>query len=430
MKFKPFVTFAIILSSAMIIISGCSKVIPVEQMNMQEAGKFYDNDNYDKALNLYLEILKGEPRAEYTIKAHYRCAEIYKNKENWDEAVAHYNKVIELAPAGYLGSKSKSSVAEIRDYRKQIAENDRIYKNLRRDEEGKPITEAEYKKGAEALFQIARAYENLKIYNRAIHYYSKLVKEFPKYGKAAQSQYQIGNIYFYKLYDYEGGWPHYRKLIEDYPDSFEADKAAKLLKETENTLNNIQQDMKDVDKYASKKALEYRERGRDVSSGEIYGVFADRVAQDYTNIAKGWIDLKNYPNAIRAYEELAKELSVKKFESAEALFQVAKLYQQDGQYQNAIKAYDKLFERNPESPRRNEAIYKQAVCYQAISEWEKAYKGFKTYLGFPKDQTDEDLYREAKQKTRLMEMDQDGDGFMSYQEQEASTSDRDANDHP
>ena len=430
MKFRPFVAFATILAIAALMISGCSKIIPMEQMKMQNAGKSYDSQNYDEALKLYLELLEGNPKTEYVVKAHYKCAEIYKRKENWDEATAHYQKVYELNPTGYLGSKSKSSIAEIRKYSKIVAENDYVYKNIPRTEEGNPRTEEDYQKAAEALRQIAKTYEVLKIYDKAVDYYSKLVEEFPEYERAPQVQFQIGNIYFYKLYDYDAGWPHYMKVINDYPDSYEARDSDRLLKEAKVTLDTIKMDMDDVDKYTSKTAIEYEKADRRVDQGEKYGVFADRVAQDYTNIAKGWIDLRNYPNAIATYKELAQELPMVKGEAAMARYRVGELYQQNGQYQEAIMAYDELFNKSPESSLRNRAIYNQAVSYQAIHEFEKAYEGFKTYLGFPKDDIDKDLYREARQKVRQMEMDQDGDGYMFYQEQEASTSDQDPDAHP
>lgn len=429
MKFKPFVALTIISLVAAIIISGCSKVVPIEQMNMQEAGNAYQEGNYDKALELYLNLLEGDLKKEYVITAHYRCGEIYKKQQKWDEAVAHYQAVIDISPTGDLGTKSKGSIADIRKYRQIITQNDYTYRNIRRTEEGKPIEE-DYSKGAEALYEMARAYEALKVYDKAIEYYSKLVEEFPKHEKAPQSQFQIGNIYFYKLYNYQKGWPQFVKVIEEYPDSYEADEADRILKETKSTLDNISQYMEHVKKYTSEKALDYEEAGRYVSQAAKYGAFTDQIAQDYINIAKSWIDLKNYPNAIETYKELARELPMEKFTAAEARYQVARLYQEDGQYQRAIEAYNNLFEKSPESSRRNDATYRQAVCYQAVGEFEKAYEGFKTYLGFSEENVDKELFREAKQKVRQMEMDQDNDGYLFYQEAEANTSDQNPNEHP
>ena len=43
---------------------------------------------------------------------------------------------------------------------------------------------------------------------------------------------------------------------------------------------------------------------------------------------------------------------------------------------------------------------------------------------------DTPYFREAEQIVRQFELDQDEDGYKLYEEQEAGTSDQDANDHP
>ena len=54
---------------------------------------------------------------------------------------------------------------------------------------------------------------------------------------------------------------------------------------------------------------------------------------------------------------------------------------------------------------------------------------FKAYMSL--DNPDElKYYREAQQLVRQFDLDQDEDGFMFYQEQEAGTSDQDSNSKP
>ena len=99
----------------------------------------------------------------------------------------------------------------------------------------------------------------------------------------------------------------------------------------------------------------------------------------------------------------------------------------NGQFEQAIEAYQDLFDNNPESIWRNEGVYQQAVCYRGIREFAKAYDAFKAYMSLGRDVS---YYREAEQIVRQFEIDQDGDGYKFYVEQEAGTSDRDPNDHP
>ena len=125
---------------------------------------------------------------------------------------------------------------------------------------------------------------------------------------------------------------------------------------------------------------------------------------------------------------LIRDLSHKKFAVANALYQVGSLYQQNGQYERAIQAYDDLLENAPQSTWLNESVYQQAVCYRAIREFGSAYKGFKTYMSLSKG--DRPYLREAEQIVRQYELDQDNDGYKFYQEQESGTSDQDPNSQP
>jgi len=144
--------------------------------------------------------------------------------------------------------------------------------------------------------------------------------------------------------------------------------------------------------------------------------------QSYINIARCWLSLKNYPYAIRAYEELMTELPMAKLVVADSLFQIGKIYQGSGDYEKAIEAYNNLFEKVPESERYDETIYRHAVCCEAIHEFTKAHKGYKKYMRLGEDK---EFYRQAQQKVRQMEYDGDGDGYPFYKEQEAGTSDED-----
>ena len=381
----------------------------------------------EKALELFLQIAeKEEPGSDYFSKAHYQIAGIYMNRFDWDSANQHYQTIVDAHAAGYLAGKSRSAIANIRKNRQLIDENRTIYLNVPEDQRKDPKLEG-YNKAARALQAVADGYSNLGSHEEAIKNYTELVDNFPEYNLSPQAQFTIGNIYFYKLYDYITGWQAYLKVIEKFPDSFEAKKADTLLKETDQTLKEIKHEQDYILKYRREKAVEYKKAGRYVDQSEVYSVFGEQVAQAYINIARSWLSLKNYPFAVKAYKELVEELPMEKFVVADSLFQIGKLYQESGDYERAIEAYDNLFDKAPESGRRDESIYRQAVCFEAIREFTNSYKQYKTYMSLGEDK---EFYRQAQQKVRQMEYDGDGDGHPFYKEQEAGTSDEDANSYP
>ena len=200
----------------------------------------------------------------------------------------------------------------------------------------------------------------------------------------------MGNVYFYTLYDYQGGWPAYIGVTEKFPDSYEASEAGTLLKQTWDILQEIN-DLKDeIDKYRAKKPVVYEKHGRQIAPVDMWiEGYGDQVVQNFQQIASNWWKLRNYPRAINAYKTLARDLAHKRFAAAAALFRTGELFQENGDYERAIEAYETLLENAPGNAPgsiwRNEAIYQQAVCYRSIGELEAASEGFKLYRSIIKD---------------------------------------------
>ncbi len=396
-----------------------------EKMEKKQANR---QKLYDRAMALYLEVIERDAKGKYAQRAHYQIAAIYKRQYEWDKATEHYQAIVEIAPTGYYASEAKKGTANIRKNREIIKTKRAEYQNYKALYDQNPTDET-FNIAAEALHEVARAYEGLENSTEAIRHYEKLVEEFPTHSKAPQAQFQIGNIYFYSVYDYTGGWPAFIAVTEKFPDSYEASQAGTLLKKTADILTEIKQYMDEIDANRNKKAVEYQKTGRKLTGADLWVMGQeDLVVQNFQGVAANWEKLRNYPRAVQAYRILARDLSHKKFAAADARYRAATLYQQNGQYERAIQAYEDLFENSPESVWRNEAVYQQAVCYRAIREFGAAYEGFKAYMSSTKG--DQPYIREAEQIVRQYELDQDQDGYQFYQEQQEGTSDQDANSYP
>ncbi|RKU08629.1 hypothetical protein C6503_22825 [Candidatus Poribacteria bacterium] len=399
-----------------------------EDPKKMEKNRIKQQELYNKAMTLYVEVIERDTKRKYAQRAHYQIAKIYKRRYDWDKATEHYQAIVALDPTGYYAKEAKGGIANIRKQHEVIKAKRAEYQNYKTIYDSS-ATDETFDIAAEALYEVARAYENLENYTEAIRNYERFVEEFPKHSKAPQAQFQVGSVYFYTLYDYLGGWPAYVGVTEKFPDSHEARQARTLLKQTADTLQEISELKDEIDKYRNKKAVEYRKTGRKITPADMWVMgFSDQVVQNFQQIASNWRKLRNYPRAINAYKTLARDLSHKKFAAADALFRSGELFQQNGDYERAIEAYDALFENAPESVWRNEAVYQQAVCYRSIREFGAAYEGFKAYMSITKGDTP--YLREAEQIVRQYELDQDQDGYKFYEEQEAGTSDQDANSHP
>lgn len=386
---------------------------------------------YDKARSLYLGIIQQDAKGKYAQRSHYQIARIYKKFYEWDKANEHFQAIIDLAPTGYYASEAKNGIATIRKNREIIRQELANYQNYKAIYDTDQTDVTSYNTAAESLYKVAKAYESLENYPEAISTFEKMANEFSNHGKAVQAQYQVGNIYFYKLYDYtnSGGWGAFIAVVQKFPDTFEAKQVTDMLKRTEILLTEIKQFQDEIQQIKSKKAVEFEKLGRYVLPSERWQQGkVDLVVQNFQDIARNWGKLRNFPNAIETYKVLVRDVSHKKYAVSDALYQIGKLYQESGEFERAIQAFDNLLEEAPESTWRDEAVYQQAVCYRSIREFGNAYEGFKTYMSLTKDNA---IYlREAEQIVRQYELDQDQDGYKFYVEQESGTSDQDPNSHP
>ena len=441
---KPFNLFSLVCALLTAMLLGCMKVgISITPLGPQlqnaedvfdeaEAAAVYPYDDekqkhYDKALALCLEVIERDAKGKYAQRAHYQLAEIYKRQHNWDKVTQHYQAIVDIAPTGYYANEAKNAIAHIHKNREVIrAKNAEYHKYNARYEQD--ATEENLNGAVDALYEVARAHEEIGDNPEAIRNYERIVNEFSEHPKGPQAQFQIGNIYFYTLYDYFSGWTAFVKVSDKFPNTSEATEAKRLLIYTGHILVALKDLMDEIARYEQKGATTYiRPRSRSDWDFQMIGM-ADLIVQNLQQVASNWEKLRNYPRAIQAYKKLATEMPSKKFAAADALYRAGTLYQQNGRYERAIRAYNNFFETAPESLWHNEVIYQQAVCYRAIREFGSAYELFSAYMNITIGDTP--YRREVEQIVRQFELDQDQDGYLFYQEQEEGTSDQDATSYP
>lgn len=358
-----------------------------EAPKKMEKNRKQQQEFYDKAIKLYSEVIERDTKGKYAQRAHYQIAKIYKRRYDWDNATEHYQAIVALEPTGYYTNQANSGMANIRKQREVIKVKRAEYQNYKAIYDSSPTDET-FNMAAEALYEVARAYESLENYTEAIRNYERFVEEFPEHSKAPQAQFQVGNVYFYTLYDYLGGWSTYVDVTEKFPDSDEARQARTLLKQTTDILTEINFLKDEIDKYRTKKPVENQKTGRKITPVDMWiEGYGDQVVQNFQQIASNWRKLRNYPRAINAYKTLARDLAHKRFAAAAALFRTGELFQENGDYERAIEAYESLLENSPNSPEsiwQNEAIYQQGVCYRSMGEFEAAAERFKIYMNITK----------------------------------------------
>jgi tetratricopeptide (TPR) repeat protein len=384
-----------------------------------EAGlKKFEARQFDEAIVIFQEIAKTE--SIYTNRARFYIGECLKFQAKWDEATAQFQMVADSEPmTSYLGIEAKNRIAQIREGRRDI-------QRLRILHDNNP---EKYDVAADALLELGSVYDNkLGDYEEAIKTYNQLIEEFPGTPKAAQGQYNIGSIYFYKLYDLDKGWAAFKEINEEnYPEmKFRVAEVQDLLRETNKIRGEIIEHMTFIKQSQKRKIPEFGH----VTGYEIYGVKQDQVAQSFLAIGQKWKQLKDYPKAIEAYRMLIERLPLMLRQAAQARFAIAEIYQLDlGRFYEALDAYEEYIKFHPTDYRRDEAIYNMAICYETLRNYEMAYEYYKTYRDTYFDPPGK-FYKAAELKVRQYEYDEDQDGYPYYKEVAAGTSDTDPGAHP
>lgn len=377
---------------------------------------------YDDALGAYRDIVESEPSGEYALRSLLRMSEIYKKRREWDKVIECYEAVLAAAPSGYYADRARSAIADDRKYRRLIEENlsrYRKYSALYAQESNSTHRRI----AAGALYDVANSYEQLGDYRTAIANYQRVAGEFPDWGSV---WIKILEIYYYKLFDYGGGSPVYTKILEMYPRSSVSSQAIQLMRKTTFPAHKIRGCRGTIESLSNKNAKRYAGQSSLPDFDKNFFSTMKSVVRAYKTIAQCYKELGNYPGAISTYRELADRFGYK-FTAVGAHRRICVTYASRGQIDQAIGAFQNLFDYSPESERFAERIYQNAAANPDLREFSPAYEYFKIYTNIGRGLKN---HQEAEKILRQPEMDEDGDGYKSYIEQDAGTSDKDPNDQP
>ncbi len=152
--------------------------------------------------NIYNDLLKRQPAAEYMGQALSELASIYYQEDSYDSALYYYNKL------------SNISVYQERAWY-EIA---RIYNNIGQDKESETVIDRLIEKYPTSAFLFDAVFIKTSIYEKRGHYkpaIDLLVDLIDKVGNRPEIYFEIGNIYF-QIEDYPGAHKYYLVAAENY----------------------------------------------------------------------------------------------------------------------------------------------------------------------------------------------------------------------
>ncbi len=195
---------------------------------MSQADDFNENGNYERAINVYTEILEAEPNYQ---DAWFRRGNTYFNLRQYERAIADYDKAVELKPndasaynnRGVAYENLKQYERAIADYTKAVELNpkDKLYLKNRGDgyralknyshaiEDYTQVLNLD-PKNQKAYFYRAWCYDDLGDYSKALDDLNKVLKLNPNYADA----YNNRGVVYQKLGDLKKSLADFDKALE------------------------------------------------------------------------------------------------------------------------------------------------------------------------------------------------------------------------
>ena len=315
----------------------------------QLGDSYQDSGEYDKAIAAYRDILKDYPDSIYNDYIQYQIALTWLKSGNTDSAIVALRKLIKEFPESQMIDDANYYLAVI-DFQKgdfvSAREQLELFRNRYKDSGFRH----------QALFLLGETLLNLEEYRSAVDVFAQLLKDNDVADSLRQkSEYEIANAYHQmgqekeankRLSDFVARYPdssltpnvlfemgeasrqsrdnasarkYFERLIRNYPENEFAGEAYIAIGETF---------LSDGNKSSALRSFrQARENGRLESAAKASLLAGDVFLQD-----------KDYAQARGFYEDA---LSLQTSWNKSALIRLARVYQQEKKYREAIQALEK-----------------------------------------------------------------------------------------
>jgi tetratricopeptide (TPR) repeat protein len=261
----------------------------------------YQTEEYAAAVVDFTEVLKRDQRYEMLLYSNYYSAYCQANLGNWSEAIRLFDELADRYPESDLAPEARFQVAEayfnMKDYARAAAAYEKVVSKY-------PNTEFV----VQSLYNRAWSLIEEDRLDEAIGQFRMLVEKYPDSEYGAFSQFSIAD-YYYNNKDYPTAREAYTVVINNYPEHELAQKAANLIHELD----------------------------------QIESFLAYDAAMKF-------FDGEDYPKAITELEAV-----IARFPDADvvagALVNIAACHEQLGQWEDALRYYDRVitqYENNPD----------------------------------------------------------------------------------
>ncbi len=327
-----------------------------EQALFMAAKMFFDNKQYDKAIEILYEFLEAYPTSTLYKDAQLLLAESFTGNENYDRAQVELDKILTTTVIGPINAKALLMKANLsyNSRHLQQAENDFL------------MLMNKY-----AINRYANDREIMKILNEAYYNLGEILR--------LKGMYEKSNQYLYKISDYETDSKVLLLIGQNYFSSTDYSKAIgtfqKIISIPDSTLM-ITAHLKIGDSYFALKdyvnavgsyqhGLELCETNSDNYQSELCNLI-------YIKISEAYLDL-NQPNIAISYMKKYRNF-MGQGKNIDALdYRIAYLYEAEAEdFERAIRSYFDFMDTYPQSKFIDEAQFGLARSYEGTDNYAQA----------------------------------------------------------
>jgi len=314
------------------------------------------SDQYELAAQTFRACLQNYPDDERSDQIVFLLATSERESGHWQKAIEYYQVYASKKSViqDYVNLQMANIYVEVKDYTSAIA----LYETALSDDKPAWLQ-------SRAMGRIAESCLGLNDYEKALYYYSELLKKTTIRVDQASILYQIGTI-SQEVDKSEEAKDAFLKVVVSYPSTAVASSALDtLLRLDPNAVNYCQQGMvyyysrrNEEALSAFQRYLEFSPQGQDTAKAHYYaGLTYWRIDDNEKALAQWGKLIGLYPQ-----DDLADD----------ALWERATLLESLSRYGEATREYRALEEQHPFSEYRESAVFRQGLCYFKQRDYESA----------------------------------------------------------
>jgi soluble lytic murein transglycosylase len=348
------------------------------------------DENYAAAAQALEQFRQQYPEDEWYPFATFRLGTAYDGLGLWDEAIAAYQEYGDQRAviSDYVHLNLGYALMQLERYEEAREEFGQVL-NL-----APPLTLE-----LQSLRNMALASRHLEEYEAAIGYYRRLLDKAQEDGTRAETLYQMG-VTYQEWEDTDQAAQIFAQLANGYPRTYRAYQALEELDALESTaVNDFQRGLiyyyNGLYDPAVLAFYDYIENVEDTAEAHYYAALAyrgyyahyltiseletliedhsdsTRVGEAWLEIARSWILLDNRESAMGTYRQFFASRPDDSL-ADDAQWKLANLLEDDGDFEEAIAAYQGLVERFPAGEYAAQALFRVGLNHYRLHRYEDA----------------------------------------------------------